>query len=100
MISLRTALLATFILAVSYQHATAKPHTPVECCFHYMPKPIQLSKLVDFYWTPKECHLPAVVFVTGANRQVCADPAKPWTKAAIKFLTPKRKQIPLSRNHR
>ncbi|KAM7146895.1 C-C motif chemokine 17-like [Macrochelys suwanniensis] len=100
MISLRTALLAAFILGVSYQYATAKSHTPVECCFDYVTGAIQLVKLVDFYTTPSECHLPAVVFKTRADRLVCADPSKLWVKRAIKVLEAKRKQTSLSENHR
>ncbi|XP_065422998.1 natural cytotoxicity triggering receptor 3-like [Chrysemys picta bellii] len=70
--------------------------TPVECCFNYMTGAIQLSKLVDFYNTPRECHLPAVVLETVADRKVCADPSKPWVKRAIRVLEAKRKQTSLS----
>ncbi|XP_053905288.1 C-C motif chemokine 17-like [Malaclemys terrapin pileata] len=100
MISLRTVLLATFLLGVSYQYATAISSTPVECCFNYVTGAIQLSKLVDFYNTPRECHLPAVVLETVADRKVCADPSKPWVKRAIRVLEAKRKQTSLSENHR
>ncbi|TFK00109.1 182 kDa tankyrase-1-binding protein [Platysternon megacephalum] len=100
MISLRTALLAAFILGASYQYATARPPSPVECCFEYVTGAIQFNKLVDFYWTPSECHLQAAVLETVANRKVCADPSKPWVKRAIRLLQAKRKQTPLSENHR
>uniref|UniRef100_A0A8C8SBR0 C-C motif chemokine n=1 Tax=Pelusios castaneus TaxID=367368 RepID=A0A8C8SBR0_9SAUR len=101
MISLRTALLATFVLVASYQHATARPScSPVECCYDYVTGPIQVSKLVDFYTTPSECHLPAVVFKTQAERLVCADPSKPWVKRAVKILKGKRNQTTDSGNHR
>uniref|UniRef100_A0A8C0H2K1 Chemokine interleukin-8-like domain-containing protein n=1 Tax=Chelonoidis abingdonii TaxID=106734 RepID=A0A8C0H2K1_CHEAB len=88
MISLRTALLAAFLLGLSYQYATAKSLIPVECCFDYMTGAIQLAKLVDYYWTPSECHLQAV---TVAGRKVCADPSKLWLKRAMKVLKAKRK---------
>ncbi|XP_030437800.1 C-C motif chemokine 17-like [Gopherus evgoodei] len=100
MISLRTALLAAFLLGLAYQYATAKSPTPVECCFDYMTGAIQLAKLVDFYWTPSECHLQAVVLETVAGRKVCADPSKLWVKRAIRVLQAKRKQAPRSENHR
>uniref|UniRef100_A0A674J6F1 C-C motif chemokine n=1 Tax=Terrapene triunguis TaxID=2587831 RepID=A0A674J6F1_9SAUR len=74
--------------------------TPVECCFNYVTGAIQLAKLVDFYWTPRECHLAAVVLETVAGREVCADPSKPWVKRAIRVLEAKRKQTSLSENHR
>uniref|UniRef100_A0A8C3RVT0 C-C motif chemokine n=1 Tax=Chelydra serpentina TaxID=8475 RepID=A0A8C3RVT0_CHESE len=77
-----------------------KSHTPVECCFDYVTGAIQLVKLVDFYTTPSECHLPAVVFKTRADRLVCADPSKLWVKRAMKVLEAKRKQTSLSENHR
>ncbi|XP_032634680.1 C-C motif chemokine 17-like [Chelonoidis abingdonii] len=91
MISLRTALLAAFLLGLSYQYATAKSLIPVECCFDYMTGAIQLAKLVDYYWTPSECHLQAVVLETVAGRKVCADPSKLWLKRAMKVLKAKRK---------
>ncbi|KAM9122204.1 C-C motif chemokine 17-like [Pangshura tecta] len=100
MINLRTALLAAFLLGLSYQYATAKSLIPVECCFDYVTGAIQLAKLVDFYWTPSECHLQAVVLETIAGRKVCADPSKLWVKRATKVLQAKRKQTPRSENHR
>ncbi|XP_038224873.1 C-C motif chemokine 17-like [Dermochelys coriacea] len=100
MISLRTALLAAFILGVSYQYATAKSPIPKECCFDYVTGAIQLAKLVDFYNTPSECHLQAVVLETRADRKVCADPSKPWVKRAIRVLQAKRKQTSRSETQR
>ncbi|XP_039358485.1 C-C motif chemokine 17-like isoform X1 [Mauremys reevesii] len=100
MISLRTALLAAFLLGLSYQYATAISPTPVECCFDRVTGAIQLAKLVDFYLTPSECHLQAVVLETVAGRKVCADPSKLWVKRAIKVLQAKRKQTPRSEKHR
>ncbi|XP_044842744.1 C-C motif chemokine 17-like isoform X2 [Mauremys mutica] len=100
MISLRTALLAAFLLGLSYQYATVKPRLPMECCFVYMTGAIQLDKLVDFYWTPSECNLQAVVLETVSGRKVCADPSKVWVKRAIKVLQAKRKQTPRSEKHR
>lgn len=100
MISLRTALLAAFLLGLSYQYASVEPPIAVECCFDYMTGAIQLAKLVDFYWTPSECHLQAVVLETVSGRKVCADPSKLWVKRAIKVLQAKRKQTPRSEKHR
>ncbi|XP_044842746.1 C-C motif chemokine 17-like [Mauremys mutica] len=100
MISLRTTLLAAFLLGFSYQYATAISATPVECCFDHVTGAIQLAKLVDFYRTPSECHLQAVVLETVAGRKVCADPSKLWVKRAIKVLQAKRKQTPRSENQR
>uniref|UniRef100_A0A8C4W924 C-C motif chemokine n=1 Tax=Gopherus evgoodei TaxID=1825980 RepID=A0A8C4W924_9SAUR len=77
-----------------------KSPTPVECCFDYVTGAIQLAKLVDFYWTPSECHLQAIVLETVAGRNVCADPSKLWVKRAIRVLQAKRKQALRSENHR
>ncbi|XP_075796827.1 C-C motif chemokine 17-like [Pelodiscus sinensis] len=100
MISLRTALLATFLLAVSYRYATARPDTPKECCFDYVTGPIQFTKLVDFYRTSSDCHLQAVVLETHADRKVCADPSKLWVKRAISRLEAKKEQKSQSAHRR
>ncbi|NXW77707.1 CCL14 protein, partial [Hirundo rustica] len=65
------------------------PYIPYECCFDYVKGAIRLDNIVDFYSTPKECFLPAIVFETKKGGKVCANPKEKWVKRAIQ----KRKSL-------
>uniref|UniRef100_A0A663EIP4 Chemokine interleukin-8-like domain-containing protein n=1 Tax=Aquila chrysaetos chrysaetos TaxID=223781 RepID=A0A663EIP4_AQUCH len=61
---------------------------PTECCFKHAQKPIR--HIQNFYETPSDCSLPAVVIVAASGAEVCADPKKPWVKRAMKKLRRKK----------
>uniref|UniRef100_A0A8B9MN44 Chemokine interleukin-8-like domain-containing protein n=1 Tax=Accipiter nisus TaxID=211598 RepID=A0A8B9MN44_9AVES len=63
-------------------------NTPTECCFKHAQKVIR--HIENFYETPSDCSLPAVVIVAASGDKVCADPKKPWVKRALKKLRRKK----------
>ncbi|NXF02898.1 CCL2 protein, partial [Smithornis capensis] len=81
MLTARTVLLLSLLLTFSLHHATAH-FAPVECCFGYAEKPIR--HVQSYYRTPRDCPMPAVVFVAASGAEICADPKKSWVKKAIK----------------
>ncbi|NXX56379.1 CCL3 protein, partial [Scopus umbretta] len=87
MLTARTVLLLMLLLTFSLHHAAAH-FTPTECCFKYAQKPVQ--HMQSFYETPRDCSLPAVVFVAATGDEICANPKKPWVKRAMKKLQRKK----------
>ncbi|NXS67947.1 CCL3 protein, partial [Pandion haliaetus] len=87
MLATRTVLLLVLLLTFSLHRATAYI-TPTECCFNYAQKPIR--HIQNFFRTPSDCSLPAVVIVAATGAEVCADPMKPWVKKAMKMLQRKK----------
>ncbi|NXY76359.1 CCL3 protein, partial [Glareola pratincola] len=83
MLAARTVLLLAVLLTFSL-HRAAAHFTPTECCFKYAQKPIR--HVQNFYKTPRDCSLPAVVIVAASGDEVCADPKKPWVKRIMKKL--------------
>nr|XP_013798169.1 PREDICTED: C-C motif chemokine 4-like [Apteryx mantelli mantelli] len=89
MLNMKTTLVLALLFVLSPHHAAALS-TPTECCFGHAHKPVRLTNLQSFYETPKDCSLPAIVFVTVSGVQVCVDPGKPWVKKAINKLRRKK----------
>ncbi|XP_030313827.1 C-C motif chemokine 22 [Calypte anna] len=83
----RTFLLLTLLLTSSLHPAPART-TPTECCYGYVEKPIQHPQ--DFYLTPPDCSLAAIVIVAATGAELCADPKRPWVKRAMKKLRRKK----------
>uniref|UniRef100_A0A663MRS4 Chemokine interleukin-8-like domain-containing protein n=1 Tax=Athene cunicularia TaxID=194338 RepID=A0A663MRS4_ATHCN len=62
--------------------------SPTECCFNHVQKPIR--NIESFYHTPRDCSMPAVVFVTANGAEICADPQKSWVKRVMKRIQKKK----------
>uniref|UniRef100_A0A8C9DRA6 C-C motif chemokine n=1 Tax=Prolemur simus TaxID=1328070 RepID=A0A8C9DRA6_PROSS len=56
---------------------------PTTCCLKYHEK-ILPRKLVVGYQKALSCHLPAIIFVTRKNRDVCSNPSNDWVQEYIK----------------
>ncbi|XP_036922812.1 C-C motif chemokine 16 isoform X1 [Sturnira hondurensis] len=52
------------------------PHT---CCMNYQDKVLP-RKRVAGYRKALNCHLPAIIFVTRKNREVCTNPNNGWVR--------------------
>ncbi|XP_064314199.1 C-C motif chemokine 5-like [Phalacrocorax carbo] len=87
MLTARTVLLLVLLLTFSLHH-TAAHSSPTECCYKHAQRRIQ--HIQSFYETPKDCSLPAVVFVTLRGVKICTNPKKPWVKQAIERLQRKK----------
>ncbi|XP_003414604.1 C-C motif chemokine 5 [Loxodonta africana] len=68
--------------------ASASPYASdtTPCCFAYTPRTLPHAHVKEYFYTSGKCSMPAVVFVTRRNRQVCADPEKKWVKEYINTL--------------
>ncbi|XP_033014858.1 C-C motif chemokine 17-like [Lacerta agilis] len=86
--SLKTAFLIALILTLSYQYTEAlRPLIPSDCCQRYrMGGPIPRNRVQNYYRTPSDCHLDAVVFVTKIGKLVCSDPRMSWVKKLLSQL--------------
>ncbi|XP_032841220.2 C-C motif chemokine 3-like [Tyto alba] len=87
MLAARTVPLLVLLLIFSLHHATAY-FSPTECCYSQAQKPVR--QVQNFYKTPSDCSLPAVVIVTATGDKVCADPKKAWVKKIMKNLGKKK----------
>ncbi|XP_003795707.1 C-C motif chemokine 16 [Otolemur garnettii] len=56
---------------------------PPTCCMKYHEKVLP-RKLVAGYRKALNCHLPAIIFVTKKNRNVCSNPSDDWVQEYIK----------------
>ncbi|XP_045382952.1 C-C motif chemokine 16 [Lemur catta] len=56
---------------------------PTTCCLKYHEK-ILPRKLVVGYQKALICHLPAIIFITRKNRDVCSNPSNDWVQEYIK----------------
>ncbi|XP_077787956.1 C-C motif chemokine 3 [Podarcis muralis] len=86
--SLKTAFLIALILTLSYQYTEAlRPRIPSDCCEGYrMGGQIPRNRVQNYYRTPSDCRLDAVVFVTKIGRRVCANPRMSWVKKLMSQL--------------
>ncbi|KAF0871290.1 CCL16 protein, partial [Crocuta crocuta] len=57
-------------------------HSPT-CCLKYHEKVLP-RKLVVGYRKALNCYLPAIIFVTKKNREVCTNPNNKWVQEYIK----------------
>ncbi|XP_030665036.1 C-C motif chemokine 16 [Nomascus leucogenys] len=58
-------------------------NTPSTCCLKYYEKVLP-RRLVVGYRKALNCHLPAIIFVTKRNREVCTNPNDDWVQEYIK----------------
>ncbi|XP_026712662.1 C-C motif chemokine 5-like [Athene cunicularia] len=86
MLAARTVLL--LVLFLTSLHPAAAHFSPTECCFNHVQKPIR--NIESFYHTPRDCSMPAVVFVTANGAEICADPQKSWVKRVMKRIQKKK----------
>ncbi|XP_007517014.1 C-C motif chemokine 5 [Erinaceus europaeus] len=77
---LTTAAFCTPALTSPYASDT----TP--CCFAYITRLLPRAHIQEYFYTSSKCSIPAVVFVTRKNRQVCANPEKKWVREYINSL--------------
>ncbi|XP_054449319.1 C-C motif chemokine 16 [Pteronotus mesoamericanus] len=67
---------------------------PQTCCLKYQKKVLP-RKLVVGYRKALNCHLPAVIFITKKNREICTNPSNEWVQDYLKdpnlpLLPPRR----------
>ncbi|XP_012504109.1 PREDICTED: C-C motif chemokine 16 [Propithecus coquereli] len=84
---------AAFFLLIIILTTTAAFHSqpkipeavnqPTTCCLKYHEKVLP-RKLVVGYRKALNCHLPAIIFVTKKNREVCSDPSNDRVQEYIK----------------
>ncbi|XP_055059403.1 monocyte chemotactic protein 1B [Misgurnus anguillicaudatus] len=67
--------------------------SPVRCCTKYSTKSFPLQLLKDYKQQDDTmtCNIPATVFITVKNRQICANPNDLWVQNAISHIQKKRK---------
>ncbi|XP_017389662.1 C-C motif chemokine 16, partial [Cebus imitator] len=58
-------------------------NTPPTCCLKYNEKVLP-RRLVIAYRRALNCYLPAIIFVTKKNREVCSNPSNDWVQEYIK----------------
>ncbi|XP_019588035.2 C-C motif chemokine 5 [Rhinolophus sinicus] len=83
------AALAVVLAAAAFcAPASASPYASdtTPCCFAYISRALPRAHLREYFYTSSKCSLPAVVFITRKNRQVCANPDKKWVKEYINSL--------------
>uniref|UniRef100_A0A8D0X662 C-C motif chemokine n=2 Tax=Sus scrofa TaxID=9823 RepID=A0A8D0X662_PIG len=56
---------------------------PPTCCLTYHEKVLP-RKLVVGYKKAFNCHLPAIIFITKRNREICTNPDDKWVQKYIK----------------
>ncbi|XP_034994741.1 C-C motif chemokine 5 [Zootoca vivipara] len=88
-------LVATFALADASSAGEDTKETPDEarhgsshCCTKYDRRPIPLKLLVSYEYAGSTCPLPAIIFITKANKRICANPDDQWVKDRIHKLPP------------
>ncbi|KAJ1185043.1 hypothetical protein NDU88_001839 [Pleurodeles waltl] len=79
------AAVSVLLLALFCTEILADTDPPI-CCHSYAPRKIPQRHVQEYYLTSKECPLPAVVFITGRRRLVCADPKSTWVQDYIQYL--------------
>ncbi|XP_017389685.1 C-C motif chemokine 5 [Cebus imitator] len=77
-------LVATTLCAPASATPYASDTTP--CCFAYIVRLLPRAHIKEYFYTSGKCSIPAVVFVTRKNRQVCANPEKKWVREYINSL--------------
>ncbi|XP_066111480.1 C-C motif chemokine 5 [Saccopteryx bilineata] len=83
------AALAVILTAAAFcAPASASPYASdtTPCCFAYTSRPLPRTHIREYFYTSSKCSIPAVVFITRKNRQVCADPQKKWVRDYINTL--------------
>ncbi|XP_066492601.1 C-C motif chemokine 5-like [Tiliqua scincoides] len=78
------AVAATFICS---SQALSTEKNPVCCTKYHTKKPLPAGILASYKLTSNKCPLPAVIFVTKRNRQVCVNPHELWTQHRIVLLS-------------
>nr|XP_056718323.1 C-C motif chemokine 17 [Euleptes europaea] len=92
MTPLKTSVLTFLILGVFCQCITAfYPARLKECCHSYKTgSPIQIPRIMNYFRTPSDCSLEAVVFVMSNGKKVCANPRNKWVKRTVTVLEGKK----------
>ncbi|XP_009188411.1 C-C motif chemokine 16 isoform X2 [Papio anubis] len=58
-------------------------NTPSTCCLKFYEKVLP-RRLVVGYRKALNCNLPAIIFITKRNREVCTNPSDDWVQEYIK----------------
>ncbi|XP_053424953.1 C-C motif chemokine 16 [Nycticebus coucang] len=86
-VSVTAFFLLIFILTTTFTFCSQPKipesvNHPPTCCLKYHEKVLP-RKLVAGYRKALNCHLPAIIFVTKRNREVCANPSDKWVQEYI-----------------
>uniref|UniRef100_F7E7Y6 C-C motif chemokine n=1 Tax=Callithrix jacchus TaxID=9483 RepID=F7E7Y6_CALJA len=79
-------LLITITLGTKTEFSSEVPegvNIPPTCCLKYNEKVLP-RRLVIAYRKALNCYLPAIIFVTKKNREVCSNPNDDWVQEYIK----------------
>ncbi|XP_051732336.1 C-C motif chemokine 2 isoform X2 [Ctenopharyngodon idella] len=53
---------------------------PDKCCFSFSKVKIPVKQVESYYMTHAECHRSGIIFITKAQRLICADPTEKWVQ--------------------
>ncbi|KAI5932916.1 C-C motif chemokine 16 [Manis javanica] len=86
-VSTAALLLLTLLLTTAASHSQPRipesVNSPSTCCLKYHEKVLP-KKLVVGYRKALNCYLPAIIFVTKKNREICTNPEDKWVQDYIK----------------
>ncbi|OPJ79414.1 C-C motif chemokine 3-like 1 [Patagioenas fasciata monilis] len=87
----RAALAVLFVAVLCYQvsSSTLSVNFSGPCCVQYLTKALPWSRVRGHEHTGSHCPEPAVIFVTKADKMVCAKPSDKWVQDLVKHLKDK-----------
>ncbi|XP_027718055.1 C-C motif chemokine 24 [Vombatus ursinus] len=82
------------VICCSTAFAAGAAVLPSSCCVNYIQKAIPPSLVASYQVTNQSaCSMPGVIFITKANRQICADPTRQWVKDRMKMIDAKKVKL-------
>uniref|UniRef100_A0A9J7YH04 C-C motif chemokine n=1 Tax=Cyprinus carpio carpio TaxID=630221 RepID=A0A9J7YH04_CYPCA len=59
---------------------------PDKCCFSFSNVKIPVKQVESYHTTHLECHRTGVIFITKAQREICADPTERWVQRLMNLV--------------
>ncbi|XP_048063396.1 C-C motif chemokine 3-like [Megalobrama amblycephala] len=53
---------------------------PDKCCFSFSNVRIPVKQVASYHITHFECHSSGIIFITKAQKEICADPTERWVQ--------------------
>uniref|UniRef100_A0A673FR96 C-C motif chemokine n=1 Tax=Sinocyclocheilus rhinocerous TaxID=307959 RepID=A0A673FR96_9TELE len=57
-----------------------------KCCFSFYNAKIPVKQIESYHTTHLECHRTGIIFITKAQREICADPTERWVQMAMNMV--------------
>ncbi|XP_051787966.1 C-C motif chemokine 3-like isoform X2 [Erpetoichthys calabaricus] len=86
-----TVVIALLCMAQEIK-ASEAVHTPKECCFTFLTKPLPKRTIERFEVTSSKCPVAGVIFYTKKGKKVCTKPHEEWVKKHIAVLDNSQKK--------